>query len=113
MKSRKRFLIVAALVAAVGAALVIIGTAADGGGSSGIDSRRAKQEEELAAFLETGEGVGKVSVRLCLSEDGTKIVGAAVVCEGGRDPYVRTEIIRLLSAALGVGANRIYVYGTS
>ena len=35
--------------------------------------------------------------------------GVAVSCEGGGSAAVRQEVVRLVCAALGVGANRVYV----
>ena len=72
-------------------------------------SETPSEEEALACFLEQGKGVGKASVSLCRDPANGRIVGAAVVCEGGDDPRVRAEITRLLCAALGIGANRVYV----
>lgn len=46
-----------------------------------------------------------------LSESAPDIVGIGVVCTGGMDPTVRREVTALLSAAFGVGSNKIYVTG--
>ena len=72
---------------------------------------KAQRENALAVFLENGRGVGKATVSLCFAPDGETVTGAAVVCQGGNDPYVRAEVVRLLSAALNVRTNRIYVSG--
>jgi hypothetical protein len=40
-----------------------------------------------------------------------EILGIGVVCGGGNDPRVQNEVTRLLSAAFGVGSNKIYVTG--
>lgn len=76
---------------------------------SGGGKKAAAKEEELACFLEEGKGVGKAAVTLCYSSDGQTVTGAAVVCDGGNDPAVRAEVVRLVCAALGIGANRVYV----
>ena len=94
------------LPALIGILLIVLGFILSGKGESGGQKDR---EKALAAFLECGEGVGKASVTLCYSEDGARVVGAAVVCAGGDDPTVCARVTRLLSAALGIGANRIYV----
>lgn len=75
----------------------------------GTADREKKEEERLAVFLMQGKGVGKASVTLCVDDESKKVTGAAVVCEGGDDPLVRAEVTRLLCAALGIGANRVYV----
>lgn len=71
-----------------------------------------KKEAELACFLENSKGVGQAQVRLCLDKEG-EIKGVAVICQGGNDPRVQAEVVRLLSAALGLSTNRIYVSGSS
>lgn len=40
------------------------------------------------------------------------ISGIGIVCDGGNDPAVRSEIIGLLSAAFGVKSHKIYVTGS-
>jgi len=105
------FLIAAALVAVL---LIVLGTVlASHSGSGGENSGISDREKELAAFLEGGEGIGKASVRLCLSADGATVTGAAVVCEGGNDPVIASKVMRLLAAALGVGVNHIFVVGAA
>ncbi len=46
-----------------------------------------------------------------LTERVPEILGIGVVCGGGSDPVVQNEVTRLLSAAFGVGGNKIYVTG--
>ncbi len=46
-----------------------------------------------------------------LTERVPEILGIGVVCSGGNDPRVQNEVTRLLSAAFGVGSNKIYVTG--
>ncbi|MBQ2719883.1 MAG: hypothetical protein IJF73_07445 [Clostridia bacterium] len=38
-----------------------------------------------------------------------RVLGVAVVCEGGGDPAVREELASLLSASLGVGAHKVRI----
>lgn len=40
-----------------------------------------------------------------------EILGIGVVCGGGNEPRVQNEVTSLLSAAFGVGSNKIYVTG--
>lgn len=107
MKSSKSLTVFLFVLAFVGAALLLTGTFLQGKEPS-AEKQRKKTEEELACFLENTPGVGETSVRLCMDENG-KIISAAVVCEGGDSPAVRAEIIGLLSTALGIGTNKIYV----
>ncbi len=109
MKNNKSIMAILLLLAASGIIFLVIGTIFENHDSS--QSERKKAEEELACFLEEKPGVGEASVRLCIDEKG-KIVGAAVICHGGNDPKTKSEIIGLLSTALGLGTNKIYVTGT-
>ena len=56
-------------------------------------------------------GSGDRESLVYLSEKAPAIVGIGVVCTGGFDPTVRREVTALLSAAFGVGSNKIYVTG--
>lgn len=54
-------------------------------------------------------GSGSSQKALYLYEESPKLAGVGIVCRGGGDARVRQEIVMLLSAALGIGANKIYV----
>ena len=56
-------------------------------------------------------GSGDRESLVYLSEKAPAIVGIGVVCSGGMDATVRREVTALLSAAFGVGSNKIYVTG--
>ena len=64
---------------------------------------------ESASYVTVGSG-GEESP-IYVTERAPAIVGIGVVCTGGMDPAVRQEVTALLSAAFGVGSNRIYVTG--
>jgi stage III sporulation protein AG len=64
---------------------------------------------ETVTYVTVGSGSGETPVYL--SEQAPAIRGIGVVCEGGMDPTVRREVTALLSAAFGVGSNKIYVTG--
>ena len=38
-----------------------------------------------------------------------EVSGVGIICKGGGDEYIRYEIISLVSAALGINTNKIYV----
>ena len=61
------------------------------------------------SYVTVGSGGGESLV--FVTEKPPAIVGVGVVCAGGNDPAVRQEITSLLSAALGIGSNKIYVTG--
>ncbi len=64
---------------------------------------------ESTAYITVGSGEGESLVYI--TERAPAITGIGVVCSGGMDPTVRREVTGLLSAAFGVGANKIYVTG--
>jgi stage III sporulation protein AG len=64
---------------------------------------------ESLSYVTVGSGDGETLVYL--SEKAPAVVGIGVVCTGGMDPTVRREVTSLLSAAFGVGSNKIYVTG--
>lgn len=85
-------------------------------------------EEKAAALCSRVEGVQEVTVAislaqgveyvytdtdaretLLLTERPPRISGIGVVCTGGEDPVTVEKLVSLLSAAFGVGANRIYI----
>ena len=39
------------------------------------------------------------------------VVGVGVVCKGGNDPHVQNRLTDLISTALGITSNRVYVTG--
>ncbi len=111
MKTNKSLTILLAVIAIAGVAMLFAGTfLQEQEKELSVEKQRKKTEEELVCFLENTPGVGKTTVRLCIDENG-KITGAAVVCAGGNSPEVKAEVIQLLSTALGVGTNKIYVAG--
>lgn len=56
-------------------------------------------------------GSGSSQTLVFLTEKAPAIVGIGVVCSGGNSLAVRKEITSLLSAAFGIGSNKIYVTG--
>ncbi len=103
------------------------------------ESYRKALEEELTALCEQVKGAGNVHLLLTLDgteeavyakderqNGGTDyvvsggdglllyrkhpaVLGVALACTGGADPTVRAELTALLSAALDIGSNRIYI----
>ena len=65
---------------------------------------------EVTSYITVGSGSDKSLV--FITERPPPIVGIGVVCVGGNDPAVRREVVNLLSAAFGLGSNKIYVTGS-
>ena len=59
------------------------------------------------SYVMVGSGASRAMVYL--SEEPPRLSGIAIVCEGGGDPTVRQRLIGLLSAAYGIGSNKIYI----
>lgn len=98
------------IAALLGVSLFVLSDTISPSNNTDYSKYQDQKEEELAVFLEESRGVKEVSIKLCIDEEG-KIVGAAVLCAGGNDPAVKSQIIRLLSAALGLPTNKIEVSG--
>ena len=64
---------------------------------------------ESLTYVTVGNGDRESPVYI--TEKAPTILGIGVVCTGGMDPTVRREVTALLSAAFGVGSNKIYVTG--
>jgi stage III sporulation protein AG len=63
--------------------------------------------QEDSSYVLVGSGASRGMVYL--TEEPPRLSGIAVVCEGGGDPTVRRHLIGLLSAAYGIGTNKIYI----
>lgn len=70
--------------------------------SSGSDSSSYSSDYII---IESKDGTSPVTV----TEIYPRIRGVAVVCDGGDTPRVKTKLISLLSAALGISTNKISV----
>lgn len=132
-KSDRRRIWLIAACAAVGLALMLFGTAAAGSTEPSESAQdwqtyTAALEEKAAALCTRVAGVRDVTVAvslaqgveyvyadedaretLLLTERPPQISGIGVVCTGGDDPTTVQTLVSLLSAAFGVGTNRIYV----
>ncbi len=54
-------------------------------------------------------GSGSAQGPLLLMKKQPSVAGVGIVCQGGADPAVQNELTALVSAAFGIGANKIYV----
>lgn len=63
------------------------------------------QRSEKYVFTENGSDTQGLRLYAVMPE----IRGVAVSCEGGASGIVRQEVTKLIGAALGIGANRIWV----
>lgn len=56
-------------------------------------------------------GNGSNESGVFLGERAPVISGVGIVCGGGDDPRIQRELISLISAALGIGTNKIFITG--
>lgn len=71
--------------------------------------KRVTASGETQSYITVGSGSSESLVYV--TERAPAITGIGVVCTGGMDAGVRREVTSLLSAAFGVGSNKIYVTG--
>ena len=71
--------------------------------------KRVTAGGETQSYITVGSGSSESLVYI--TERAPAITGIGVVCTGGMDAGVRREVTSLLSAAFGVGSNKIYVTG--
>lgn len=64
-----------------------------------------QKDKSSVVIVKNGQSEGGLIVR----EQTPQVTGAAVVCEGGGDPVVRSYVVETLSALLGVKSNHISV----
>lgn len=70
-------------------------------------------------YVSNGDGGDYVTVRndgdyslVLLREMYPKITGISVACKNGDDPEIKKKLIGIISTALGVSSNRIFIVGT-
>ena len=71
---------------------------------SGADSQQKSTDEKYVLIDKSNGDDG-----ILLKTNAPKVKGVIVVCDGGDDPSVVKQITDAVSAALGIGANRISV----
>lgn len=54
-------------------------------------------------------GSGNDEGGMFLGQRAPKISGIGIVCKGGGDPRIQNELLSLISAACGVGTNKIFI----
>jgi len=54
-------------------------------------------------------GSGNDESGMFLAQKAPKISGIGIVCNGGGDPRIQKELLSLISAACGVGTNKIFI----
>ena len=65
-------------------------------------------ELKIRTLCESVDGVSSVNVAVSTNGDG-EIIGIGIVCRGGGEPKIQRELLSLISAACGIGSNRIFI----
>ena len=104
------------IVLIIAAAFVLLLFSSLGGGAStdGTDDEVESKIEQMCSSL---VGVGECRVMVTYSSDGVRygsslpkrVESVAIVCKGADRATVRAEIISMISALYGIGANRIFI----
>lgn len=76
--------------------------------SVSVSQYETELEGKIRILCESVEGVSSVSVAVSLDAKGN-VKGIGIVCLGGSDPKIQRELLPLVSAACGVGSNRIFI----
>ena len=54
-------------------------------------------------------GSGATEQPVLITRTYPSVSGIGIVCEGGGDPNIRSQLLSLLSATFGIGSNKIYI----
>ena len=93
----------------------IAGICAEVSGAGRVHVMVSLDSGHIYRYVSDGDGevliVGSGSTRGAVIErvSEPQILGVGIVCEGGSDPVVKGKIISLVSTALSLGTNRIFV----
>lgn len=68
------------------------------------DSDSISTDTEIVLFEDNNNDSG-----LVISVKNPDILGVAVICEGGENAVVKSEITQLITSLFGIGSNRVYV----
>lgn len=71
------------------------------------DEKKQGEERNESEYVIVDEGNTDAGMKICVTAP--KVRGVAVCCEGAVSETVKEEVTRLICAALGIGANKVYV----
>lgn len=122
-----RRMLILMVAAAVGVFLMLIGGKTEVAPAEYSSDVYAKKiESELLALCSSVAGVSDCSVAVSflsgytyeyssrgdvIAVNNPKVCGVAIVCRGGEIPTIERELVKLVSAYLGLGASQISVSG--
>ena len=125
LENKKMLLLL--LAAAIGVLLMVLGGRTEETQTEYSDDIYAQRiEDELYALCSSVKGVSDCSVAVSFScgytyeyssrgdiiaVNNPKVCGVAIVCRGGEIPTIEHELVKLVSAYLGLGASQISVSG--
>ena len=105
----RRGALFAAVLLLLGAVLLLFGRT-----EGNVSDTDITDEERLAAFCSSIEGVGECRVYITYTpasrvSSESRVEGVAIVCRGASSLSVRAELTELISSLSGLGTNRISV----
>lgn len=110
---RKKYRIV--MLAVLGIALLLFSEFMINGSDNTLqDSETEKIEQKLTDMIETLDGVSRADVIVTLDtyaegKESPRVRGVAIICHGKCKDDVKIKIIMLVSTALGVTSDKIFV----
>ena len=71
------------------------------------ETQKESGKETQTTYITVGSGAAEQPV--LITRTYPTVSGIGIVCEGGGDAGVRSQLLSLLSATYGIGANKIYI----
>lgn len=122
-RDKKRFIIILAALVCAALMLLSLNSGGNNESSDGLESYREDLEGEIASLCKTIDGVGRCRVKVTFSEGESrqyrsstlisssppKVLGVAVVCDGGGNDEVRRAVVDCMTSLFDIGSNRVCV----
>ena len=109
LKAHKKILIIALMLAMlIAVAFLLYGSKNKVSTTVASDAVRSATETKLMRILSEIDGVGQAEVMI--TENGDKVEGVVIVCEGANNIMTRNDVINAVTTALKVEKNNIAIY---
>ena len=110
MNDNKKVIIVVVLIIILVGTIYFLNKSGKKQESTAVNTsaERSATETKLTQILSAIEGVGATDVMINEGEDG--ILGVVIVCEGGDNLMVRSDILNAVSTALNIDKKIIAIY---
>ena len=109
VKENKKIIIVVLLIAILIGTVYLIDKGKNPRSQSTVaNSAKSQTETKLCEILKSIDGVGNTDVMI--TEEDEKIVGVVIVCQGANNLMTRSNILNVVSDALGIDKKIIAIY---